>query len=119
MALEFIAGTDLPLTDEIGGEGGVSGVIGRTASACAALPVPTARKTHAPPDLACASGGDAKKTGGVSQTQYPCGLQEADPTLPTIPTCLYGTAVIPCAVTPACSGRAGIECFPPAAMFAF
>lgn len=113
MALTFISCAGMRLT------GGDSGDIGRTASAHAGLPVPTARKTHAPPDLICGRGGDAVNTGGVNQTQYSCGLQDDDPTDPTVPTCLRRTAVMECTVSQACSCKAGIQCSALAAMVSF
>lgn len=89
MALKFTSFADLLPT---GGDGGNSGEACRKANVHASLPAPTGQKNSSPRDLASGVDGVAEKSGGVTETQYPCGLQEGIPTDPTIPTGSKGFA---------------------------
>jgi hypothetical protein len=89
MALKFISIAELL---RIKGDGGVSGDNTRKANEHAGLTVPLAPVQCSPLPLGGGERGELSITGGDGQSQYPCGFQATDPTAPTNPTCLQGTA---------------------------
>ncbi len=80
---------------KIGGNGGVGGNAARNANGHAGLAVPTAVPILFPPTQGNGGSGDAANIGGNTQTQYPCGFQGGDPTVPTVPTELEQQALEP------------------------
>lgn len=83
MALKFTSIAELL---QMGGNGGVSGDTGHEASTSAGLRVPTVAQHPSPLALADADSGAARIPSGSGETQYPCGFQGGDPTVPTVPT---------------------------------
>lgn len=71
---------------QMGGNSGVGGDVACKAIADAGLAVPTDLHRLFPPTLGQGGSGDAANEGGNTQTQYPCGLQDGDPTVPSVPT---------------------------------
>lgn len=73
---------------QMGGNSGIGGDIACKAITHAGLAVPTVGHRLFPPTADHGGGGDAANEGGNTQTQHPCGLQDGDPTVPTVPTTL-------------------------------
>lgn len=80
---------------QMGGNGGVGGDVDCTAIADAGLTVPTDVHILFPPTAGHGESGDITNEGGNTQTQDPCGLQDDDPTVPTVPTGLELQATEP------------------------
>ena len=92
MSLKYISFADLL---EIGGNGGDSGDSGGESTVHAGLTVHTRATQMDPPAFWSGDGGDAIKTGGDAESQYPCGLSANDPTVPTVPADCEQSAVEP------------------------
>ena len=80
MALKFISFAELL---EIGGDGGDAG---RKAPVHAGFTVPTVVQQASPPVRDRGSSGVTINSGGDTETQQPCGLQDDVLTDPTVPT---------------------------------
>lgn len=71
---------------QMGGDRGGGGDIVCKAIAHAGLDVPKDVDTLFPPNVGHCGSGEVANEGGNTQIQYPCGFQDGDPTVVTVPT---------------------------------